>query len=124
MIKNVYSSGPYLTAHNNNASNYVNNFSGAQGLGNMRFNTTTQIIEVYDGQMWQPFRMSDIDVSLTPDAVDAIGWVNQKRVEELAMEALASTNTAVKIALDNLKKAKEQLDVTIILSKEHNESTS
>ena len=34
MIKNVYGSGRYLTTLNNGATNYMNNFSGAQGLGN------------------------------------------------------------------------------------------
>ena len=65
MIKNVYGSGPYLTTLNNGATNYMNNFSGAQGLGNMQFNTTNQRIEVWDGQMWQPLLMTDVSVSLT-----------------------------------------------------------
>ena len=115
MIKNVYSSGPYLAAYNNNASNYVNNFSGAQGLGNMRFNTTTQSIEVYDGQMWQPFRMSDINVSLTPDAVDAIGWVNQKRVEEQKIKALAQQYPAVADQLAAVREAEEKLRMVTAL---------
>ena len=115
MIKNVYGSGQYLTAHNNNASNYVNNFSGAQGLGNMRFNTTTQSIEVYDGQMWQPFRMSDINVSLTPDAVDAIGWVNQKRVEEQKIKALAEQYPAVADQLAAVREAEEKLRMVTAL---------
>lgn len=109
MIKNVYGSGRYLTAYSNNASNYVNNFSGAQGLGNMRFNTTNQRIEVYDGQMWQPFQTSDITVSLTPDAVDAIGWVNQKRLEEQKIKALAEQHPAVADQLAAVRLAEEKL---------------
>lgn len=115
MIKNVYSNGRYLTAYNNNASNYVNNFSGAQGLGNMRFNTTSQSIEIYDGQMWQPFRMSDITVSLTPDAVEAIEWANQKREEEQKIKALAEQHPAVADQLAALLKAEENLRMTAAL---------
>jgi len=31
------------------ASTYVNNYGGAQGVGNLRFNTSSQCLEVYDG---------------------------------------------------------------------------
>jgi len=115
MIKNVYGSGRYLTAYNNNASNYMNNFSGAQGLGNMRFNTTTQSTEVYDGQMWQPLRMSDVSVSLTQDAVEAIDWVNQKRLEEMKIKALAEKYPAVADQLAAVREAEEKLRVVAAL---------
>jgi len=127
MIKSLTQggSGRYLTVSNGMpGSNYMNNFSGAQGLGNMRFNTTQQAIEIYDGQMWVPLKTNDAYIQLTEEAESLLNWARKKRDEEITIEAFASTNTAVKIALDNLKKAKEQLDVTIILSKEHNESTS
>ena len=109
MIKNVYSSSPYLTTLNNGATNYMNNFSGAQGLGNMQFNTTTQRIEVWDGQMWQPLLMTDVSVSLTQDAVDAIGWVNQKRQEEMKIKALAEQHPAVADQLAAVREAEEKL---------------
>lgn len=115
MIKNVYGSGRYLTAYNNNASNYVNNFSGAQGLGNMRFNTTTQTIEIYDGQMWQSFRMSDVSVSLTQDAVEAIDWVNQKRQEEMKIKALAEQHAVVADQLAAVREAEEKLRMVAAL---------
>ena len=115
MIKNVYGSGPYLTTLNNGASNYMNNFSGAQGLGNMQFNTTTQRIEVWDGHMWQPLLMTDVSVSLTQDAVDAIGWVNQKRVEEHKIKALAEQHPAVADQLAAVREAEEKLQVVAAL---------
>ena len=115
MIKNVYGSGPYLTTLNNSATNYMNNFSGAQGLGNMQFNTTTQRIEVWDGQMWQPLLMTDVSVSLTLDAVDAIGWVNQKRVEEHKIKELAERHPAVADQLAAVREAEEKLKVVAAL---------
>ena len=60
MIKTIISNSPYLVIYNHGATNYMNNYSGAQGLGNMQFNTTTQRIEVWDGQMWQPMQMNDV----------------------------------------------------------------
>jgi hypothetical protein len=115
MIKNVYGSGRYLTTLNNGATNYMNNFSGAQGLGNMQFNTTTQRIEVWDGHMWQPLLMTDVSVSLTHDAVEAIDWVNQKRQEEHKIKALAEKYPAVADQLAAVREAEEKLQVVAAL---------
>jgi len=115
MIKNVYGSGRYLTALNNNASNYVNNFSGAQGLGDLRFNTVLQCLEVWDGQMWQPFKMSDVSVSLTQDAVEAIDWVNHKRKEEHDIQVLAEKYPAVADQLAAVREAEEKLRMITLL---------
>lgn len=115
MIKNVYGSGRYLTAYNNNASNYVNNFSGAQGLGDLRFNTVLQCLEVWDGQMWQPFRMSEVSVSLTSDAVEAIDWVNHKRKEEHDIQVLAEKYPAVADQLAAVREAEEKLRMITLL---------
>ena len=115
MIKNVYGSGRYLTAYNNNASNYVNNFAGAQGLGDLRFNTVLQCLEVWDGQMWQPFKMSDVSVSLTQDAVEAIDWADQKRQEEMKIKALAEQHPAVADQLAAVREAEEKLRMVAAL---------
>jgi hypothetical protein len=115
MIKNVYSSGPYLTAYSNSATNYMNNYSGAQGLGNMRFNTSTQSVEVYDGSMWKPMEMSTVNLSLTQEAVDAIGWVNQKRVEEMKIKELAERYPAVADQLAAVREAEEKLRMVTLL---------
>jgi hypothetical protein len=109
MIKSVVGSGRYLTAYSNNASNYVTNFSGAQGLGDLRFNTVHQCLEVYNGSMWQPLSMSDVSVSLTQDAVEAIDWVNQKRVEEMKIKELAERHPAVADQLAAVREAEEKL---------------
>jgi len=115
MIKNVYGSGRYLTAYNNNASNYVNNFSGAQGLGDLRFNTVLQCLEVWNGQMWQSLIMSDVSVSLTGDAVEAIDWVNQKRKEEHDIRVLAEKYPAVADQLATVQEAEEKLRMLTLL---------
>jgi hypothetical protein len=117
MIKNVYGSGRYLTTLNNGATNYMNNFSGAQGLGNMRFNTTTQSVEVWDGQMWQPMQMTDVSLMLTGDAVDAIAWADQKRQEEMKIKALAEQHPAVADQLAAVREAEEKLRMTVELIK-------
>jgi hypothetical protein len=115
MIKHVYGSGRYLTTTNNGATNYMNNFSGAQGLGNIRFNTTHQGLEVYDGQMWQPILMDTVNLSLTHDAVEAIDWVNRKRVEEMKIKELAEKYPAVADQLAAVLEAEEKLRMITLL---------
>jgi hypothetical protein len=96
---------------------------GSQSAGMMRYNTNMNNVEVYDGQTWRELSSNYASVSLTAEAESLLDWAQKKRNEEIQLEALAKEHPAINIALDNLKKAKIQLDATIILSKEH-ETTS
>jgi hypothetical protein len=48
-----------------------------------------------------------------------VQWARKKRDEELAWQNLAATSQAVKIALDNLEQAKQQLDITAKLARDY-----
>ena len=109
MIKNVHGAGKYLVAYNNSASNYINNYTGSQGVGNIRFNTSNQTMEVYDGAMWQTLKMGESSVSLTQDAVEALDWVNQKRAEESRLQELSKKYPAVADQLAAVREAEEKL---------------
>ena len=52
MIGNIYSSSPSVVISGSTGSTYVNGYAGAQGVGNMRYNTTSQKTEVFDGTTW------------------------------------------------------------------------
>ena len=123
MIKNITPIGRYITVSGGNSSTYVNGYSGAQGVGNMRFNTSTQNMEVFDGNSWMTLNMDYASVGLNGEAESLLDWARQKRDEELAWESLAKENQAVKIALDNLEQARRQLDITAKLARNY-EKTS
>jgi hypothetical protein len=123
MIKSISSTGRYFTTSGSNASTYVNGYSGAQGVGNMRYNTTTQNLEVFDGNNWIMMNMDYVNAGLTPEAEGLLDWAREKRNEELMWESLANENKAVKIALENLEKARKQLDITAKLARDY-ETTS
>jgi hypothetical protein len=123
MIKSISATGRYFTTSGSNASTYVNGHSGAQGVGNMRYNTTNQNLEVFDGNNWIMMNMDYASAGLTPEAESLLDWAKQKRNEELAWESLAEDNQAVKIALENLNKARQQLDITAKLARDY-ETTS
>ena len=67
--------------------------------------------------------MDYASVGLNSDAESLLDWAREKRNEELAWKTLAKDNKAVKIALDNLEQAKQQLDITAKLAREY-ETTS
>ena len=98
----------------------------APSSGMMRWNGNNNCIEVFDGSMnlWQQMYGKTADIQISGDVQLTVNWAKKKIAEELEWEKLAETNDAVKIALENMKKAKQQLDITAKLVKEHNESAS
>ena len=119
MISNIFPTGKYIQVSSGTASTYINNYSGSQGVGNMRYNTGNQRMEVFDGNNWTQLNMGTTSVGLSPEAESLLDWARNKRDEELAWQSLAKDNEAVKIALDNLEKAKQQLKITATLARDH-----
>jgi hypothetical protein len=124
MIKGISPQGKYMYVHGGNASTYVNGYAGAQGVGNVRYNTSSQCFEVYDGNNWQPISMDYATVGLNIEAETLLDWAKSKMQEEQEMKRLAENHPAVAMALENLNKSQEQLKATIILSKDYEKSTS
>jgi hypothetical protein len=117
MIKGITQSGRYLQVSGGSPMNpYIS--PGGQGAGMVRYNTNMNYIEVYDGIAWKEIS-SYANIGLSGEAELLLDWARKKRDEEIQLESLAKEHPAINIALDNLKKAKIQLDATIILSKEH-----
>ena len=117
MIKYIASSGKYTTVIGGPATNYINNYPGAQGVGNLRFNTTNQNMEVYDGNGWMLLQMGHVNVGLNADAESLLDWARQKRQEELELEALAESNATVKDLLNTIKQKQEQITIVKALIK-------
>lgn len=124
MIKTIYTSGRYIQVMGSEAHTYLNHYAGAQGIGNMRFNTTSQNFEVFDGNGWCTIAMSNANIGLSGIAEEAIDWVRKQMEEEKRLTALAEDHPAVKAALENLNRAKEQLKITAHLSRDYEETTS
>ena len=117
MIKNIIGHGKYMNVIGGSVSNYLNNYSGAQGVGNLRFNTTNQSMEVYDGSNWVTLQMGHVNVGLTPDAESLLDWARQKRNEEIELEALAETNPTIKDLVNTIKQKQEQIIIVKTLIK-------
>ena len=100
---------PYIQMSNGNMSNPM------QGM--LRINGTD--MEVFNGSMWQQLSTSYATVGLDTDMQDLLQWARKKRDEESKWYALASSNEAVRIALEQLEQAKTRLELTAILSRDH-----
>jgi hypothetical protein len=126
MIANITANGSNLLWVSTGGSTmpYIN--MNAPSSGMMRWNGNNNSIEVFDGStnLWQQMYGKTADIQLSPQIQAVINWANLKMAEESEWEKLAKTNDAVKIALENMKKAKQQLDITAKLVKDHNETTS
>ena len=103
MIKEIYPSGRYTQTAGASASTYVNNYSGAQGIGNMRFNTAGQRMEVYDGNNWVVLNMSSISVGLTQEAESLLDWAREKKNEELELRSRMEQHPGLKDAYERLE---------------------
>jgi len=117
MIKNISSSGKYINVIGESVANYINNYSGAQGVGNIRFNTTNQNMEVYDGNGWILLQMGHVNVGLNAEAESLLDWARQKRQEELELEALAETNATIKDLMETINQKQEQISIVRTLIK-------
>jgi len=117
MIKNISSSGKYINVIGESVANYINNYSGAQGVGNIRFNTTNQTMEVYDGNGWITLQMGHVNVGLTPEAESILDWAKKKRDEEIEIDLLAAANPTVKNLLEQIKEKEDQIQMVMTLIK-------
>ena len=117
MIKNLLSSGKYISVLGGGATNYINNYTGAQGVGNLRFNTVNQTMEVYDGNNWIQLYMGNATVGLNAEAESLLDWARKKRDEEFELEVLANSNPTIKDLMETIKQKQEQITIVKALIK-------
>ena len=115
MINSIMSMGKHVIVGGPPASNYINTGAGMMGVGDLRFNTSTQQIEFYNGQNWQTFIMAQATVGLTGTADAAIDWALDKIQQEKEVRAMAEQYPAVADALGAVREAEQQLKMVVAL---------
>lgn len=119
MIKTVNGQGRYIMVNGGfPATTYINTSSGYMNVGDVRYNTNMQRLEVYDGNMWIELGTSHASVGLTPDAENAIAWAIDKLHEERMLELKAKDNPAIADLLAKKKTIEEQIKMVEILTRE------
>jgi hypothetical protein len=117
MIKGLQGISGLTVSGGNTSVPYVNQNVNNPITGMMR--VWGSDMQVFDGTTWVPMNTSYATVGLDQDTLDVVHWARKKRDEEMMWQSLAKDNKAVKIALDNLEQARQQLDITAKLSREY-----
>jgi hypothetical protein len=117
MIKGLQGISGVTVSAGNTSLPYVGPNSSNPMTGMLRIHNTD--IEVFNGSNWQMLSTSYATVGLDQDVLDIVQWARKKRDEENAWYKLATTNEAVRIALEQLEQAKTRLELTAILSREY-----
>jgi hypothetical protein len=117
MIKGLQGISGVTVSAGNTALPYVGPNISNPMTGMLRINGTE--MEVFNGSSWLMLSTSYATVGLDQDVLDIVHWARKKRDEENAWYKLATTNEAVRIALEQLEQAKTRLELTAILSREY-----
>jgi hypothetical protein len=117
MIKGLTGTCGVTVSGGNTALPYIGPNTNNPMTGMLRINGTD--MEVFNGSSWQHLSTSYATVSMDQDVLDIVHWARKRRDEENAWYKLATTNEAVRIALEQLEQAKTRLELTAILSREY-----
>jgi predicted dehydrogenase len=103
MIKHIHARGRYMQVIGASGGTYINAYSGSQGVGNLRFNTSSQQMEVYDGTTWTMLNTPDATVGLNDEAESLLDWAREKRNEEIDFKARMEKHPGLKEAYERLE---------------------
>ena len=81
---------------------YINMSSQQPMVGSVSWDSSSQNMKVYDGSVWMTVGGGSASVNLTPDALAILKWAKQKMQEEQDLQALCSTNPAIKDLVDQM----------------------
>ena len=111
-LVNISPGGPFIQVQQYNQS-YVGNNGPSSGM--VRFNTSNQSLEAYDGSTWINISAS-ISIEMNYGAIDTLHWAMKKMTEEKRIAELADKHPMVADALATLKDASERLEVALALT--------
>jgi hypothetical protein len=123
MIKGLTGSRGIAVNGGNTALPYVGPNPNNPVQGMIRINNTD--LEVFTGAGWQVINTSYATAELDTETIMLLEWARKKKREEESLSTYSHDHPAVKIAKQNLNKAKaeikrleEQLKITEILSQD------
>lgn len=90
------------------SSPYLSGSSTALGAGNVRWNSVTQSLEVYDGYAWLVIGGQEYQIGFPPAIEQTLKWAEQKMMEDQRIKELSDKYPA-------LKDAKEKFEILYTL---------
>lgn len=104
MIKHIHSSTNHIQI-GNFYSNVPPMSPGAQSAGMLRYNTSSNTIEVYNGVAWFSIETTT-DILLSPMAQQAVDWAIKKMEEDLRLQSLMTRHPGLKELNDKFEMMK------------------
>jgi hypothetical protein len=89
---------------------------GAQGAGQVRYNTNTHHMEVWDGMSWKEISNNYVSIGLTNEAESLLDWARAKRDEDLKFKTLMESHPGI-------RDLKEKLDIMVALVAKEQDGT-
>ncbi len=111
MIKGINSSGRYITVSGGTASAapYVNMSNPSAGM--IRFNGSTQNMEVYDGMNWLTLASNYATVELNYDTEQLLEWAKKERQKQIEREKRIKNNPALQKAYEAIVRAEDNFNI-------------
>jgi len=118
MIKTLMP-GPGIHIDNNHSSwpSFYNNYTSSNNtlVGQVRYNGSSQNMEVYDGLAWITIASSHPTVELNGEVQAILAWARKKIADEARVQELADKHPSVADALEAVAKAEEQVRIVAAL---------
>lgn len=94
MIKSISTHSPrWMTVYSPSQSPYIS--PGCMSAGMVRYNSSPQNLEVYDGNAWLTLSAS-ADVGLSPEAQQVMDWAYRKMKEDEELESLMAKHPGLR----------------------------
>lgn len=106
-VNNGYTTWPQFYNSMQNTGNSL--------IGSVRYNGSSQNLEVYDGNSWLIMSASYPTVELAPHVQAVVVWAQTKMAEEARIKELAAKHPAVADALEAVARAEEQVRIVAAL---------
>ena len=94
---------------------FYNQGSGNSLIGQLRYNGSSQNLEVYDGTTWLMLPTAYPTIELTGEVQAILNWAREKIHEENRVKELAAKHPSVADALEAVAHAEEQVRIVAAL---------
>ena len=112
MTTKITAGSGYITVSQYGYPYVANN---GQMAGQVRYNTSSQCLEAYDGCAWINIS-PNVSIGVDGTALSIFTWAMTKMAEEARLKDLAKDNTMIADAVDQLNEASDRLKVAIALT--------
>lgn len=115
MIKNINCTSQYLTVTGGTGSPFIGN--NGSGAGMIKFNNTSQSLEVFDGNNWIALTNNYASIEMSGYGSAIMQWAAKKMEEERELDRIAAENITIQELYNEIKEKQNQIKMIQTLIK-------